>query len=148
MRSSVDTACSGSSEEIKIGAGVLDYISELGNIQAKILEAYTYSEQCVQNIESEDTYQGEAREEMLAFFKSLASNMQKMTFLYQAAGALSRSTVGNTYGFCWIAFSASFTAICSLTFSTSLASSSLSDLTFFLPGSLQKALSLCRSQGI
>ena len=37
MRSSVDTACSGSSEEIKIGAGVLDYISELGNIQAKIL---------------------------------------------------------------------------------------------------------------
>ena len=26
MRSSVDTACSGSSEEIKIGAGVLDYI--------------------------------------------------------------------------------------------------------------------------
>jgi len=31
MRSSVDTACSGSSEEIKIGAGVLDYISELGN---------------------------------------------------------------------------------------------------------------------
>ncbi|TYL50189.1 hypothetical protein FYL37_15975, partial [Agathobacter rectalis] len=42
--SSVDTACSGSSEEIKIGAGVLDYISELGNIQAKILEAYTYSE--------------------------------------------------------------------------------------------------------
>ena len=76
MRSSVDTACSGSSEEIKIGAGVLDYISELGNIQAKILEAYTYSEQCVQNIESEDTYQGEAREEMLAFFKSLASNMQ------------------------------------------------------------------------
>lgn len=80
MRSSVDTACSGSSEEIKIGAGVLDYISELGNIQTKILEAYTYSEQCVQNIESEDTYQGEAREEMLAFFKSLASNMQKMTF--------------------------------------------------------------------
>ena len=53
MRSSVDTACSGSSEEIKIGAGVLDYISELGNIQAKILEAYTYSEQCVQNIESD-----------------------------------------------------------------------------------------------
>ena len=52
MRSSVDTACSGSSEEIKIGAGVLDYISELGNIQAKILEAYTYSEQCVHNIES------------------------------------------------------------------------------------------------
>ena len=48
MRSSVDTACSGSSEEIKIGACVLDYISELGNIQAKILEAYTYSEQCVQ----------------------------------------------------------------------------------------------------
>ena len=38
MRSSVDTACSGSSEEIKIGAGVLDYISELGNIQAKIFE--------------------------------------------------------------------------------------------------------------
>lgn len=36
MRSSVDTACSGSSEEIKIGAGVLDYISELGNIQTKI----------------------------------------------------------------------------------------------------------------
>ena len=47
------------------------------------------------------------------------------------SGALSRSTVGNTYGFCWIAFSASFIAICSLTFSTSFASSSLSDLTFF-----------------
>ena len=30
MRSSVDTACSGSSEEIKIGAGVLDYIIDLG----------------------------------------------------------------------------------------------------------------------
>ena len=54
MRSSVDTACSGSSEEITIGACVLDYISELGNIQAKILEAYPYSEPCVQNIESEN----------------------------------------------------------------------------------------------
>ena len=79
MRSSVDTACSGSSEEIKIGAGVLDYISELGNIQAKILEAYTYSEQCVQNIESEDTYRGGQRGDA-CIFKSLASNMQKMTF--------------------------------------------------------------------
>ena len=97
MRSSVDTACSGSSEEIKIGAGVLDYISELGNIQAKILEAYTYSEQCVQNIESEDTYQGEAREEMLAFFKSLASNMQKMTFLYQAAGTYIQNAYNTMY---------------------------------------------------
>ncbi len=67
MRSSVDTACSGSSEEIKIGAGVLDYISELGNIQAKILEAYTYSEQCVQNIESEDTYQGRPERRCLHF---------------------------------------------------------------------------------
>ena len=88
MRSSVDTACSGSSEEIKIGAGVLDYISELGN---------TYSEQCVQNIESEDTYQGEAREEMLAFFKSLASNMQKMTFLYQAAGTYIQNAYNTMY---------------------------------------------------
>lgn len=87
MRSSVDTACSGSSEEIKIGAGVLDYISELGNIQAKILEA----------IESEDTYQGEAREEMLAFFKSLASNMQKMTFLYQAAGTYIQNAYNTMY---------------------------------------------------
>ena len=93
----IDTACSGSSEEIKIGAGVLDYISELGNIQAKILEAYTYSEQCVQNIESEDTYQGEAREEMLAFFKSLASNMQKMTFLYQAAGTYIQNAYNTMY---------------------------------------------------
>ena len=76
MRSSVDTACSGSSEEIKIGAGVLDYISELGNIQAKILEAYTYSEQCVQNIESEDTYQGEAREEMLALMMDVDEALQ------------------------------------------------------------------------
>ena len=97
MRSSVDTACSGSSEEIKIGAGVLDYISELGNIQAKILEAYTYSEQCVQNIESEDTYQGEGREEMLAFFKSLASNMQKMTFLYQAAETYIQNAYNTMY---------------------------------------------------
>lgn len=97
MRSSVDTAFSGSSEEIKIGAGVLDYISELGNIQAKILEAYTYSEQCVQNIESEDTYQGEAREEMFAFFKSLASNMQKMTFLYQAAGTYIQNAYNTMY---------------------------------------------------
>ena len=67
MRSSVDTACSGSSEEIKIGAGVLDYISELGNIQAKILEAYTYSEQCVQNIESEIHIRGRPERRCLHF---------------------------------------------------------------------------------
>lgn len=97
MRSSADTACSGSSEEIKIGVGVLDYISELENIKAKILEAYAYSEQCVQNIESEDTYQGEAREEMLAFFKSLASNMQKMTFLYQAAEVYIQNAYNTMY---------------------------------------------------
>lgn len=100
MHSSADTACSGgsgSSEEIKIGAGVLDYISELENIKAKILEAYAYSEQCVQNIESEDTYQGEAREEMLAFFKSLASNMQKMTFLYQAAEVYIQNAYNTMY---------------------------------------------------
>jgi len=32
MRSSVDTACSGSSEEIKIGAGVLDYIPIVNSV--------------------------------------------------------------------------------------------------------------------
>ena len=75
----------GTTEEIRIGAGILDYITDIGKIQAQIQEAYIYSEQCVQNIELEYTYQGEAREEMQAFFKSLASNLQKMTFLYQAA---------------------------------------------------------------
>ena len=68
MRSSVDTACSGSlRRNKKIGAGVLDYISELGNIRAKILEAYTYSEQCVQKYRIRGYISGEAREEMLAF---------------------------------------------------------------------------------
>ena len=48
MLSSANMMCSdggGASEEIKIGAGVLDYISELGRIQAKIQEAYIYNEQ-------------------------------------------------------------------------------------------------------
>lgn len=100
MLSSANMMCSdsgGASEEIKIGAGVLDYISELGRIQVKIQEAYIYSEQCVENIELEDTYQGEAREEMQAFFKSLASNLQKMTFLYQAAGAYIQNAYNTMY---------------------------------------------------
>ena len=90
MASHANMMCSdggGAPEEIKIGAGVLDYITELGKIQAKIQEAYTYAEVCVQNIENPDTYQGEALEEMEAFFKSLASNLQKMVFLYQAAAS-------------------------------------------------------------
>lgn len=88
MPSHVNMLCSdsgGVSEEIKIGAGVLDYITELGKIQAKVQEAYTYAEVCVQNLENEDTYQGEAKAEMEAFIQSLASNLQKMVFLYQAA---------------------------------------------------------------
>ena len=79
------TDCGGASEEIKIGAGVLDYITELGKIQEKVQEAYTYAEVCVQNLEEEETYQGEAKAEMEAFIQSLASNLQKMVFLYQAA---------------------------------------------------------------
>ena len=98
MRSSVDTACSGSSEEIKIGAGVLDYISELGNIQAKILEAYTYSEQCVQKYRIRGYISGGGqRGDCLHFFKSLASNMQKMTFLYQAAGTYIQNAYNTMY---------------------------------------------------
>ena len=88
MPSHVNMLCSdsgGVSEEIKIGAGVLDYITELGKIQEKVQEAYTYAELCVQNMENEETYQGEAKEEMEAFIQSLASNLQKMVFLYQAA---------------------------------------------------------------
>ena len=88
MPGHINTLCSdggGVSEEIKIGAGVLDYITELGKIQEKVQEAYTYAEACVQNLENEETYQGEAKEEMEAFIQSLASNLQKMVFLYQAA---------------------------------------------------------------
>ena len=90
MAGHINMMCSdsgGVSEEIKIGAGVLDYITELGKIQAKVQEAYTYAEVCVQNIGSGDTYQGEALEEMNAFFQSLASSLQKMVFLYQASAS-------------------------------------------------------------
>lgn len=79
----VSTVCSdggGASEEIKIGAGVLDYITELGKIQAKIQEAYTYAEVCVQNIENPDTYQGEALEEMEAFFNRLPAICRRWCF--------------------------------------------------------------------
>ncbi|MDE7332101.1 MAG: hypothetical protein K2O16_07645 [Lachnospiraceae bacterium] len=41
--------------------------------------------QCYINILEEDTYQGEAAEEMQAFFMSLEANVQKMILLYQAA---------------------------------------------------------------
>ena len=34
---------------------------------------------------------------MLAFFKSLASNMQKMTFLYQAAGTYIQNAYNTMY---------------------------------------------------
>lgn len=90
MPSNVNTVCSdsgGASEEIKIGAGILDYITELGKIQEKIKEAYAYAEECVQNMENGETYQGAASEEMNPFFESLAANLQKMIFLYQAAEA-------------------------------------------------------------
>lgn len=88
MPSPANMSCSdggGVSEEIKIGAGVLDYITELGKIQEKVQEAYTYAEMCAQNLEDEATYQGDARTEMEAFIQSLASNLQKMVFLYQAS---------------------------------------------------------------
>ena len=88
MPGNVNMRCTdsgGVSEEIKIGAGVLDYITELGKIQEKVQEAYTYAELCVQNMEKEETYQGEAKPEMEAFLQSLASNLQKMVFLYQAS---------------------------------------------------------------
>lgn len=72
-------------DEIKIGEGVLDYISELGKIQTAVQNAYISAEKCVQTIEGEDTYEGDAAAEMEAFFKSLAANLQKMVFLYQAS---------------------------------------------------------------
>lgn len=91
------TDSGGASEEIKIGAGVLDYITDLGKIQARIQEAYVYSEQCVENIGEKDTYQGEALEEMTAFFESLSSNLQKMTFLYQAAATYIQTAYNTMY---------------------------------------------------
>lgn len=91
------TDCGGSSEEIKTGAAILDYITELGRIQEKIQEAYTHAETCVQTMEDTNTYQGAAREEMAAFFQSLASNLQKMVFLYQAGAAYIQNAYQTMY---------------------------------------------------
>ena len=57
MPGNVNMRCTdsgGVSEEIKIGAGVLDYITELGKIQEKVQEAYTYAEVCVQILQEEE----------------------------------------------------------------------------------------------
>lgn len=69
---------------IKVGDELLDYVSELGKIQELLQNAYTYAVQCRTNIQEEDTYKGEAYEEMEAFFMSLEAHIQKMIFLYQA----------------------------------------------------------------
>lgn len=71
--------------EIKIGEELLEYASELGSLLETVQSAYTYAIQCRTNVQEEDTYKGEAAEEMEAFFMSLEAHLQKMIFLYQAA---------------------------------------------------------------
>lgn len=74
-----------SEEEIKIGEEVLDYIAELGKIQEEVQTAYVYAESCKANMDTGTSYKGKATEELQLFCSSLASNLQRMTFLYQAA---------------------------------------------------------------
>lgn len=74
-----------SEEEIKIGEEVLDYIAELGKIQEEVQTAYVYAESCKANMDTGTSYKGKAMEELQLFCSSLASNLQRMIFLYQAA---------------------------------------------------------------
>lgn len=82
-----------SADEIKTGEGILEYTLEIGKIQEKLEQAYSNLISCIQNMEREETYQGDAKVEITSFLYSLESNLQKMIFLYQAAA----SYINNTY---------------------------------------------------
>lgn len=84
-------------KEIKIGEDVLDYIAELGKIQEDIQTAYIYAESCKANMDTGTSYKGKATEEMQLFFSSLASNLQRMMFLYQAATAYATNAYKTMY---------------------------------------------------
>lgn len=86
-----------SDEEIKIGGEVLDYIAELGRIQEELQTAYVYAESCKANVDTGTSYKGKATEEMQLFFSSLASNLQRMLFLYQAATAYATNAYKTMY---------------------------------------------------
>lgn len=83
----------GNVSEIKIGEAVLDYTTTLSQIRETITTAYAAAESCRQIINTEGTYEGDAKTEMVAFFESLAAHLQKMVILYQVA----ESYLCNTY---------------------------------------------------
>lgn len=72
-------------EEIKIGEGVLNYITQLGEIKEQMTAAYTYATACKTSMESDTVYKGKAKEEIDLFFTSLTGNMERMIMLYGAA---------------------------------------------------------------
>ena len=65
----------------------MEYVSDLGRIQETLQSAYATAIVCIKNVGQEDAYQGEALEEMEAFFQSLEAHLQKMILLYQVASA-------------------------------------------------------------
>lgn len=91
------TGGGGSANEIKIGEGILGYVTQLGDIIEKVRAAYAYAESCAENMGSEGTYEGGAHDEMAAFFNSLESNMQKLIMFYSAATSYIQSTYRDMY---------------------------------------------------
>lgn len=87
----------GDVSEIKIGEEVLEYISTVTEIKENMINAYSAAESCKQILYEEGTYEGDAKEEMIPFFESLAAHMQKLVMLYQAAEAYLSNTYKTMY---------------------------------------------------
>lgn len=82
---------------IKIGAAVLSYLSEIISAKEDILSAWETAENCKTIASDEETYKGAAKDEIDGYFDSLVTNLQQLYFLYDAAEKYVESTYTTMY---------------------------------------------------
>mgnify|MGYP003303596053 CR=1 FL=1 len=74
-----------------------DYIFDVEGISNDINQAYLYVKQCNSLMDEIETYEGDARDEMYLFFRSLSSHVQKMMTLYKTAQVYLSNTYTTSY---------------------------------------------------
>ena len=74
--------------EIKIGDALLNYITDIMNIEVKLGEVANTVNHIIMKLNDGQVYQGKAQNEMLSFYSSLLMHVGKMMSFYQIVGAV------------------------------------------------------------
>ena len=84
-------------ETLVIGSELLDYMTELTNIAAGLVTAQTVMTEIKNTLNDGETYEGEAKDSMASFVKSLSAHIECLQMFYQKAASYAYSTYESMY---------------------------------------------------